>query len=57
MTELLSPRDERAVAGDLIVFDRLRVGDDRRIEHGFVLDFAGGLIGFFDEAVDGRAVR
>jgi hypothetical protein len=39
------------------MLDRLGVGDDRGIEHGLVLDLAGGLVGFLDQSVDRRAIR
>ena len=42
MAEFFRPGDQRAVAGDLVVLDGLRIGDDRRIEHRLVLDLAGG---------------
>src|SRR5215470_670882 len=54
--KLLRPRDQRSVARDLVVLDRLRGGDQRRVEHLLVLDLAGHLLGFLDDAVDGRAV-
>ena len=56
MAELFCPCDQRAVAGDLVVLDCLRVRNDRGIEYGLVLDVACGLVGFLDQAVDRRAV-
>ena len=43
MAELFCPCDQRAVAGDLVVLDCLRVRNDRGIEYGLVLDVACGL--------------
>ena len=57
MAELLGPGDERAVARDLVMLDRLRIRDDRGIENRLVVDFTGGLVRFLDQAVDRRAVR
>jgi hypothetical protein len=52
--ERVRPRDQRAVAGDLIVLDRLRRPDDSRVKNFLVGDFAGGFIAFLDQPVDGR---
>src|ERR1700751_4368301 len=54
--EPLRPRDQRAVAGDLIMLDRLRGGDDRGVEHLVVGNLAGHVLGFLDDAVDRRTV-
>src|SRR5262249_10898714 len=53
---LLGPRNERSVTRHLVVFDRLRGSNERRVEHGLVLDFAGNILGLFDDAIDRRAV-
>jgi len=53
----LCPGDQRAIPGDLVMFDRLRVRDNRGIEHALVLHFARGFVGFLDQAVDRRAIR
>src|SRR3954451_23141696 len=37
--EFFGPGDQGAVAGNLVVLDRLRACNDRRVQHGFVLDF------------------
>jgi hypothetical protein len=39
------------------VLNRLRIGDDGCVQHRLVLDFAGGLVGFLNDAVDRRAFR
>ena len=49
------PGDQRAVARDLVMLDRLRRRDQRRIEHRLVGDLAGDLVGFLDDPVDRRA--
>src|SRR5262245_26355389 len=54
--ELLRPGDQGAIAADLVVLDRLRSRDDRRIEHRLVVDLAGDVFGFLDDAVDGRTI-
>src|SRR3954451_25280291 len=54
--ELLRPGDQRPVAGDLIVLNGLRRGSKRGIEHLLVRDLSSDVIGFFDDAVDSRAV-
>src|SRR5581483_2760163 len=46
VAELLRPGDQRAIAGHLVMFHRLRRGDERRVEHLLVLDFAGNFVGF-----------
>ncbi len=56
MTELLGPGNQRDVAADLEMFDGLRTGNDRGIKHGLVCHFAGHLIGFLDQTIDGRAL-
>ena len=48
--KLLCPGE--AVAGDLIVFNRLSSGDERRIKHCLVLDLASDFICFLEDAVD-----
>jgi hypothetical protein len=52
----LGSGDERAVARDLIVFDRLAGDDDGRIQHILVVDFARDIAGFLDDAIDGRTL-
>ena len=55
MTELVCPGDERAVAVDLVVLDRLSRRDDRRIPEVLVLDLANDLLALLDEAQNGLA--
>ena len=55
MLKFARPCDQCAVAGNLVVLDRLRTADDRGIEDLLVFDFAGDFIRFTDQAVDGRA--
>jgi hypothetical protein len=55
MAELFRPGDQSAVARDLIVLDRLRRADDGRVKHVLVGHFAGDLIAFLDQAVNGGA--
>src|SRR5262249_36786251 len=50
---LFRPRDQRAVARDLIVLDGLRRSDERGIEDRLVLALAGALFSLVDDAVDG----
>ena len=50
--ERFRPGNQRAVARDLVVLDRLRCADDGGIEHFLVGDFAGDFVGFANEAVD-----
>ena len=54
--ELLSPSDERAVAGDFVMLHRLRGGDDGSIQHSFVRDIAGDFFRFLDDAIDSGAI-
>src|SRR3954447_23975063 len=54
--EFFRPGDQCAVTGDLVMLDGLRGSHDRSVEHGLVLDFARGRVGFLDQAVDRRAV-
>src|SRR4051794_9564248 len=56
VAELFRPGDQCAVTGDLVMLDGLRGSHDRSVEHGLVLDFARGRVGFPDQAVDRRAV-
>ena len=53
--ELFGPGDKRAVAGDFVMFDRLRRGDQGRVQDLFVIHihFAGDSITFFKDAIDG----
>ena len=55
VAEFLRPAEQRAVARDLVMLDRLRVGDSRGIKHAFVLHLARGFVRFLDQAVDRRA--
>src|SRR5262245_59990903 len=55
--EFLCPRDQRAIARDLIVLDRLRRSDERGIQNRLVLDLARDLFGLVDDAVDGGAIH
>src|SRR4029079_10248275 len=57
VTELPGPRDERPVARDLVMLDRLRGRNDADVEHGLVLDLAHEVAAFLDDAVDGGALR
>src|SRR5581483_5039426 len=54
MPEPLAPGDERAIARDLVVLDRLRRGNERGIEHRLVVDLARHLLRFLENAVDRR---
>lgn len=45
VAELLGPCDERTVATDFVVLDRMGVGDDRGVEDGFVCDLSRGFVG------------
>ena len=56
MAKLLRPGDQGAVAGDLVVLDRLRVCYDRGVENLLVVDLSRGFVGFLDDAVDRRTV-
>jgi hypothetical protein len=51
------PRDQAAIARDLVVFGGLRGVDQCRIQHRFVGDLSDDLIRFLDDAVDGRTVN
>jgi hypothetical protein len=52
VAELFGPGDQRAVAAHFVVLDGLRV----RHDGGILLDLAGGLVGLFDDPVDGGAL-
>ena len=54
--ELVRPGDQRAVAGDLVVLDSLRGGDQGGVHDLRIVDVAGDLFGFLDDAVDRRAI-
>src|SRR6266851_6930492 len=54
--KLLRPRDQAAVARDLIMLGGLGGVDQCRIQHRFVLDLTDDLVGFLDDAVDRRTV-
>src|SRR5499426_522433 len=54
--ELVRPGDQAAVARDLVVLDRLRGRNERRVQHRLVGDLAGDVLGFFDDAVDGGTI-
>src|SRR5690349_1566443 len=54
--ELLGPCDQRTVARDLVVLDSLGGGDQSRIQHSLVVDFAGHVAGLLKNAVDRRAI-
>ena len=56
MSELFSPGNERAVAGNLVMLDRLGIGNDAGIEHGLIVDLPGGFVSFLDQAVDRRTI-
>src|SRR5580658_8846923 len=53
-TENLGPRDQRSIAGHLVVLDRLRGGDESRVQNVLVVNFAGDFFSFLDDAVDRR---
>src|SRR5215207_3578078 len=55
-SKLPRPRDQAAVARDLIVLGGLRGIDQGRVQHGLVGDLACDLVGFLDDAVDRRAI-
>jgi hypothetical protein len=55
MAEALGPCDQRAVARDFVVLDRLGGADDRGVEDFFVRDLARDFIGLADQTVDGGA--
>src|SRR5438445_908295 len=52
VAELLGPRNQGPITGDLVVLDRLCCTDDRGIEDLLVSHLSGDLIGFADEPVD-----
>ena len=54
MAEFPRPRDESAVARDLVVLDGLSRGDQGGVEHAFATDFSHDLLCFVDDAVDRR---
>src|SRR5262245_27197751 len=54
--ELLGPRDQAAVTGNLVVFDRLGSRNQRSIEHRTVINLPCDLVGLLNDAVDGRTV-
>src|ERR1700682_4992133 len=56
-SQLPRPGDQAAVARDLVVLDRLRRGDQSRVQHALVVDLAGNLIGLLEDAVDSWAVH
>jgi hypothetical protein len=45
------------MAGDLVVFDRLRRRNERRIEHRLVRHFSCHVLCFLDDAIDGGAAH
>src|SRR3954466_11237848 len=55
VAELLGPGDQRAVAGHLVVLDRLSSADDRGIQNILVGNLASNVVGFRDQSVDRRA--
>jgi hypothetical protein len=50
------PRDQRAVARDLVVLDRLRGGDQADIHHVDALDLAHQLVALLEDTVDRRTL-
>ena len=52
--ELPGPSDQRPVARDLVVLDRLRAADNGGIENLLVLNLAGDVVSFADETIDRR---
>ena len=46
------PGDQRPVASHLVMFDRLRGSDKRRVQHLLLRDLAADFISFFEDAVD-----
>jgi hypothetical protein len=54
--ELPCPGDQGAVPRHLIMFDGLRSGDQCGVEDIFIVDFAGNVVRFFDNAIYGRAI-
>src|SRR5690606_30839814 len=53
--ELGGPALQRAVAGDLVMLDRLRGGDQAGVEGRRVLELVHDLLAFGDDALDGVA--
>lgn len=45
-----------SVAAHLVVLDGLYARGDRGVQHGLVLGLACRLVGFLDDAVDGRTL-
>jgi hypothetical protein len=56
MAQRFSLCDQRAIAGDLVMLDRLGRPDDSGVENFLVGDFARDLIAFSNQAVNGRAL-
>lgn len=54
MTGAFGPCDERAVAADFVVLNRLAARDDGSIEHSLVFDLASDLIRFLDDPINRR---
>jgi hypothetical protein len=52
----LSPSDQAAVAGYLVVLDGLCCGNERGIQNGTVLNFTRDVVRFLDDAINGRAI-
>jgi hypothetical protein len=57
VTEFFGPCDQRPVTTHFVVLDRLGVRDDSGVQHGLVLDLAGRLVGFLNDAVDRWTLR
>src|SRR6266536_4583096 len=54
-SKLPRPRDQRAIACDLVMLHRLRGGNHGSIEHVLILHLAHDVVGLFEDAVDRRA--
>ena len=55
--ELLRPRDQAAVAGDLVVLNGLGGGNQGGIQHALIFDFPCHYVRLVTNAVDGGAVH
>src|SRR5262249_28208648 len=55
--QLFRPRDQGAVARDLVVLNGLRRSNERGIQNRLVPDLAGNLFCLVDDAVNGGGIR
>ena len=56
VAQLFRPGDQGAVAGNLVMLDRLGIGDNGGVQDGLVFNLACGRIGLLDQAINRRAV-